>query len=305
LTDAKTRLISRLVAIAAFPVLLSFSGTSVALTQSAFGYNVSAAGDWGCNDNTKKTVSSIISKNPERVLGLGDYSYRSTADCWLAIVDPLDEKMRISIGNHDDYSSTLLNQYMSHFGLSQQYYSFNYQNTHFVVLSTEQVSSYSQYVFARVDLATASSNPNIDWIIVYMHKPLYTSPGLHSGESTMRDTYHPLFDKYGVDIVLYAHNHAYERSYPIKYDRISPSTPIITSSSKGSYNDPEGQIFATVGTAGRSIYPYFSKSSYIVTQYEDYGFLDINIVENRLVAKFYSNNDGSVKDQFTITKDET
>ena len=42
-----------------------------------------------------------------------------------------------------------------------------------------------------------------------------------------------------------------------------------------------------------------------MTQYEDYGFLDINIVENRLVAKFYSNNDGSVKDQFTITKDET
>ncbi|HKI10093.1 MAG TPA: metallophosphoesterase [Nitrososphaeraceae archaeon] len=306
MTDAKTTQISRLVTIAVFLVLLSFSGTSLALTQSAFGYNVSAAGDWGCSDNTRKTVSSMISKNPERVLGLGDYSYSSTADCWLAIVDPLDEKMRISIGNHDDYSSTLLNQYMSHFDLSRQYYSFNYQNTHFVVLSTEQVSSYSQYVFARVDLATASSNANIDWIIVYMHKPLYTSPGIHPGESTMRDRYHPLFDRYGVDIVLYGHNHAYERSYPIEYDSEgNPATPIVTTRETRNYNDPEGQIFATVGTAGRSIYPYFSKSSYIVTQYEDYGFLDINIVENRLVAKFYSNNDGLVKDQFTITKDET
>jgi predicted phosphodiesterase len=300
--NSKTKLIARLSIIASFSALLSFCGTSLALTESAFGYNVSAAGDWGCNDNTKRTVSNIINRNPELVLGLGDYSYKNTADCWLAIVDPIDEKMKISIGNHDDISSSLLNQYMSHFSLSKQYYSFDYQNAHFVVLSTEQTSSSSQYNFVRSDLAKASSNSNIDWIIVYMHKPLYTSPSVHAGESTMRDKYHPLFDRYGVDFVLYGHNHAYERSYPIKYNKPSPSTPIITSSSKGSYNDPQGQIFATVGTAGRSIYQYDSKSWYIVTQYEGYGFLDIDISGNRLVAKFYSNNDGSVKDQFTITK---
>ena len=300
--DWKTRLISRLVTTASFSALVSFCGTSLALTESAFGYNVSVAGDWGCNDNTKKTVSNIINKNPERVLGLGDYSYKSTADCWLAVVDPIDEKMKISIGNHDDISSSLLNQYMNHFSLSKQYYSFNYQNAHFVVLSTEQISSSSQYAFVKSDLARASSNSNIDWIIVYMHKPLYTSPSAHAGESTMRNKYHPLFDQYGVDIVLYGHNHAYERSYPMKYDKTSPSIPIITSSSKGSYNDPQGQIFATVGTAGQSVYHYGSKSWYIVTQYEGYGFLDIDIAGNRLVAKFYSNVDGSVKDQFTITK---
>jgi predicted phosphodiesterase len=300
--NSKTKLIARLSTIASFSALLSFCGTSLALTESAFGFNVAAAGDWGCNDNTKKTVSNIINKNPERVLGLGDYSYKSTADCWLAIVDPIDEKIKITIGNHDDISSSLLNQYMSHFSLSKQYYSFNYQNAHFVVLSTEQTSSSSQYEFVRSVLAKASSNSNIDWIIVYMHKPLYTSPSVHAGESTMRDKYHPLFDRYGVDLVLYGHNHAYERSYPIKYDKPSPSTPIITSSIKGSYNDPQGQIFATVGTAGQSIYHYDSKSRYIVTQYEGYGFLDIDIAGNKLVAKFYSNNDGSVKDQFTITK---
>jgi predicted phosphodiesterase len=300
--NSKTKLIARLATIASFSALLSFYGTSLALTESAFGYNVSAAGDWGCNDNTKKTVSNIRSKNPERVLGLGDYSYKSTADCWLAIVDPIDEKIKITIGNHDDISSSLLNQYMSHFSLSKQYYSFDYQNAHFVVLSTEQTSSSPQYNFVKSDLAKASSNSNIDWIIVYMHKPLYTSPSRHTGESTMRDKYHPLFDQYGVDFVLYGHNHAYERSYPLKYNKASPSIPIITSSTKGSYNDPQGQIFATVGTSGQSIYLYDSKSWYIVTQYEGYGFLDINIAGNKLVAKFYSNNDGSVKDQFTITK---
>src|SRR5919108_5960069 len=234
--NSKRKLVARQLTIASFSVLLSFCGTSLALTESAFGYNISTAGDWGCNDNTKKTVSNIINKNPERVLGLGDYSYKTTADCWLAIVDPIDEKMKITIGNHDDISSSLLNQYMSHFSLSKQYYSFEYQNAHFVVLSTEQTSSSSQYSFVKSDLAKASSNPNINWIIVYMHKPLYTSPSVHAGESTMRDKYHPLFDQYGVDLVLYGHNHAYERSYPIKYHKSSPSIPIITSGSKGSYN---------------------------------------------------------------------
>jgi hypothetical protein len=39
-----------------------------------------------------------------------------------------------------------------------------------------------------------------------------------------------------------------------------------------------------------------------VTQYEGYGFLDIDIAGNKLVGKFYSDNDDSVEDQFTIAK---
>jgi predicted phosphodiesterase len=300
--NSKTKVISRLITIASFSVMLSFCATSLALTESAFGYHVSAAGDWGCNDNTKKTVSNMISKSPEQVLGLGDYSYQSTADCWLATVHPIDEKMNIAIGNHDNKSSSLLYQYMSHFSLSKEYYSFDYQNAHFVVLSTELTNSSSQYDFVKSDLAKAASNSNIDWIIVYMHKPMYTSLSFHTGESAMRDKYHPLFDQYGVDLVLYGHNHAYERSYPMKYHQANPSIPIITNRSNGSYNDPQGEIFATVGTAGEPVDHYDSKSSYIVTQYEAYGFLDIDIAGNRLVAKFYSNIDGSIKDQFTITK---
>ena len=300
--NSMTKVFARFVIMASFSVLVSFCGISLALTESAFGYHLAAAGDWGCNNTTEKTVRSITNKNPVLLLDLGDNSYQLTADCWFAVTHPLDREMKITVGNHDDVSSSLLNQYVSYFNLSREYYSFNYQNAHFVVLSTEQTTSSSQYDFVKSDLARAASNSSIDWIIVYMHKPLYTSPSVNPAESTMRDIYHPLFDQYGVDIVLYGHNHAYERSYPMKYDKASPSIPIITSSSKGSYNDPQGRIFATVGTAGESVYHYDSKSQYIVTQYEGYGFLDIEIARNKLVAKFYSDIDGSVEDQFTITK---
>jgi predicted phosphodiesterase len=301
--NSNPKIIARLAIITTIFVLISFCVMSLTLTESASSYNVSAVGDWGCNDNTKKTVSSIISKNPELVLDLGDHSYEGTADCWLAIVQSIGGKMKIAIGNHDDMSSSLLNQYMNHFNLSRQYYSFNYQNAHFVVLSTEQTSNRSpQYDFVKRDLANASQNSDIDWIIVYMHKPLYTSPSNHAGESAMRDRYHPLFDQYGVDIVLYGHNHAYERSYPMKSNNSNPSIPIITSNSTGSYNDPQGQIFATVGTGGVNMHHYKNKGGYIETQYEGYGFLDIDIDRNKIIAKFYSNSDGSVKDQFNITK---
>jgi hypothetical protein len=49
-------------------------------------FNFAAAGDWGCTDNTKDTVNNIIDKKPELVVGLGDYSYENTADCWFDIV---------------------------------------------------------------------------------------------------------------------------------------------------------------------------------------------------------------------------
>ena len=37
----------------------------------------------------------MVSKKVELVLGLGDYSYEDTADCWLDIMEPIDQKMKI------------------------------------------------------------------------------------------------------------------------------------------------------------------------------------------------------------------
>jgi phosphodiesterase/alkaline phosphatase D-like protein len=100
-------------------------------------FNFVAAGDWGCNSNTNKTISSIQSKNPELVLRLGDYSYKNTVRCRLQMIDPIDEKTKIIIGNHETQPLSLLNRYMSHFNLTKQYYSFDYQNVHFIAMSTE------------------------------------------------------------------------------------------------------------------------------------------------------------------------
>ena len=291
------------------------------LTQIARAdFNFDAVGDWGCNSNTKSTVTNIQGKKPERVLGLGDYSYAPTMTCWYSpsgksgIINPIKSITRINIGNHENDANEGYSQYKSAFvPTTQQYYSFNYVNAHVLTMATE--ISYSkgsaQYTFVDNDLKTAAANPNIKWIIVNYHKPMYTSPNTCSScdpLSSLRDAYHPLFDKYRVDLVLQGHVHNYQRTYPIKYDPVSPSSPTRTSTSTSSYTDPEGQIFATVGTGGVNFHGLSGKSYFVVNQQaQKFGMLDILMADDgtKLTGKYYANGASSPSDQFTISKPTT
>jgi predicted phosphodiesterase len=299
------------IAIGNHPIYTSFSSPA-ALPD----FNFAAVGDFGCNANTNNTINNIIDKKPELVLALGDFSYEPTADCWFQSVHPIIDKMKIVIGNHDDRIGGLghvypgmLSQYMNAFGLQKQYYSFNYQNVHLLALSTEVLinSSSEQYEFVKSDLSKTASDPNIDWIIVYIHKPMYTLNSTHIGNSTLRNTYHPLFDQYGVDLVLQGHNHNYERTYPIKFNATNPLLPIKTSTNTSTYTDPEGDIYITVGTGGARLDPFKAnqryEKSYHIIGFERYGILNIDITNGGkiLTGKFYTNN-GPIIDTFTITK---
>ena len=270
-------------------------------------FNFAAVGDWGCSSNTGSTVNNIVGKNPEFVLGLGDYSYETSGSCFFSRIGPIDSITRITFGNHEDDEAEGFSGYMSHFGLSQTYYSFNHGNAHILVLDTDRnvfSSGSPQYNFAVNDLQSASQDPSIDWIIVYFHKPIYTSPTSTSASSSFRSTYHPLFDQYGVDLVLAGHAHNYQRTFPLKFNPNSASNPTVTSANNNDYTDPEGAVFAVVGTGGVNFHALSGKASYVVTQQDDFfGQLDIKITNNgaRLEGKFYRNS-GQVDDSFSITK---
>src|SRR5919112_746308 len=185
-------------------------------------FNFAAAGDWGCTDDTSDTVDNILDKAPEIVLGLGDYSYDDSADCWFDITQPIDNIMKIAIGNHEVEDLEAL---MNHFGLTEQYYSFDYQNVHFIALESEEeyldmsnVKAKQQLAFVQSDLEKASSNPNIDWIIPFFHRIMYSDHGgslVDEYDHELVNVYHPLFEKYGVHLVLHGHAHTYERTYPL------------------------------------------------------------------------------------------
>jgi hypothetical protein len=313
-----------MITIFTFLVLINLNNFDIVYAQTTTipNFNIAAAGDWGCNSNTDKTVNSIKTQSPNLTLGLGDYSYESSADCWLDTIEPIYDSnnpnannMQISIGNHENSGSEDLNTYLNAFSLTRQFgqvYSFNFNNVHFLSMATEisYSTSSSQNAFVKQDLAAASQNPNIDWIIVYFHKPMYSSPNSCSscsGESSLRDIYHPIFDQYGVDLVLEGHTHDYQRSFPIKFNSNSKSNPIITDTNRNTYNDPAGEIYAIVGTGGINFHSLSSQKSFIAFQQsKEFGFLNIDILNNgqTLVGKFLSNNrsPSTPMDQFTITK---
>jgi predicted phosphodiesterase len=309
----------------ATPTLTRPPPSSSSSLPSSTDFNFAAAGDWGCTDDTSSTIKNIQNKDPELILALGDLSYEKTANCWLDEISSIKNKLKIAMGNHeagDEGDPTLLQvQYRNNFNLSNTYYSFDYHNVHFIAIDSmlPYTINSPQYSFVKRDLISTSQNPNMRWIIVYFHHPMYTSLSKHPSDSLLRDTYHPLFDRYGVDLVLQGHNHNYQRSYPISYNNNSnnnsnsnsnsnsnanPSNPTITSINTKTYNDPRGEVYVIAGTGGEDLYDLKSKADFIATQFKGFGFLNVDISSDgtKLVGTFYDNADGSVKDTFTITK---
>ena len=293
-----------------FQLEVAFATSSVSpsiQSEQKMGFNFAAVGDMGCSPLTEKIINDINNKSPEVILALGDLSYqRDNADCWLNIVAPIESKLKIVLGDHDYDSDSVLKQYKNHFNMSQEYYSFNYENVHFIALATEipfDINS-SQYNFVKNDLETASKNPDINWTIVYSYRPQYSSPSEHPGNNFLRDLYHPLFQKYNVDIILQAHNHNYQRTYPINYNNESSSSPVVTDNDIESYKDPAGQVYVTVGTGGSVLHDLSGKARYMAVQYLAFGFLDISITSNgrNLTGTFYDNSGGLIKDSFSIVK---
>jgi hypothetical protein len=275
-------------------------------------FNFVAAGDYGCSKNSKNTINNMLDKKPELVLPLGDLSVDNTATCWLDLISPFDDKLQITFGYHDvKDAESKLNQYKETFELDNLYYSFDYRHVHFIVMSTLSpfdVTS-DQYKFIEKDLQDASAKENIDWIVVTSYGPFYTSPSAHPAKNDIRNIYHPLFDKYGVDLVLQGHNHNYQRTYPITFNVDKMSNPIVTNAFTTGYEgNKDGIVYAVVGTAGEGFHPLEGRQPYVATQFEGkFGFLDIEISNGNphtnLTGTFYDNRGSSIQDTFTIEKE--
>jgi hypothetical protein len=275
-------------------------------------FNFVAAGDYGCSKNAKNTINGMQDKKPELVLPLGDLSVDSTAGCWLDLVSPFDDKLEITFGYSEvKDGKSKLNLYKDVFGLDDLYYSFDYRHVHFVVMST--LSDFNvtsdQYKFVEKDLQQASSNQNIDWIVVTNYGPFYTSPSTHPAKNELRNIYHPLFDKYGVDLVLNGHNHNYQRTYPVTFNPNKASQPVVTNQfATGYQGNNDGVVYAIVGTAGESFHPLLGRQPYVATQFEGkFGFMDVEITyanpHTKLTGTFYDNLNDNVMDNFAIEKE--
>ena len=256
--------------------------------------NIAAVGDIALTKNSLETLQSLNSIDPEIILFLGDLSY-TTYNEWIEFTNFLEkEKTFITIGYDDlEYQE----EYLAYYDIENVFYSFDFENVHFVTISAEQ--SYSkgseQYNFLKSDLANTDLDENIDWIVFWLHKPIYYSNSQNGHTDLI--VLHKLLDQYDVDLVLQADFHAYERSKPITSDGI------IMDHSKCSYIDPKGQIFVTVGTGGHSHANIENKFDWSVIQNNnDFGFLNLKILEDKAIVGEFIANSGKIVDTFEIRK---
>ena len=275
-------------------------------------YNIIAAGDWYCNEETGKTIQNVINANPDLVITTGDHVKDvNDAKCWIDMSEQLKDKMKIAIGNHDAEFKKIYKQIIDYHQLDNPYYSYDFQNVHLISMSTEhpfEVGS-KQYEYIKSDLEKTSKNQKIDWIIIHQHKPLYSTKQDKDEANDLRDIYQPLFHKHDVDIVLSSHNQYYERTYPILYneneelinDKADMPNPIVAIDHKNDYPPTDGIVFLSVGTAGDELDPVKETHDYHVIQESKHGFLNMELSnQGKKLTGQFNTNDGEVLDHFTL-----
>ena len=113
------------------------------------------------------------------------------------------------MGNHEE-GSPWYSRYFSSLGGNDFNYSFNWGRTHFVVLDVNQESFVTGELLAWLtnDL---QEHGDADFIVVCHHLPPYAStPDGDGGTGFIQDNLVPLYEQYGVDLVVSGDVHCYQ-----------------------------------------------------------------------------------------------
>ena len=269
-------------------------------------------------------------------ISLGDLAYTSgtNAQFQAGLFDTFGDQLANTAlwpvyGNHDDRRWT----YFRVFDLpkngeaggvaskTENYYSIDYSNVHFVMLDS-QASDRSKTGKMASWLERDLAENDKPWTVVAFHHPPYTK-GSHDSDETydsrgrmqdMRGNILPILEQAGVDLVLSGHSHMYERSYLMdcaygSSDQFS-AVNIVSEGIEGKhkqYKKPlqpkahQGTIYTIAGSSSKAdIGPIDHPSHHV--GFLEAGSMVIDVVDNKLTARFI-NNEGQVRDQFSITKD--
>jgi 3',5'-cyclic AMP phosphodiesterase CpdA len=112
----------------------------------------------------------------------------------------------------------------------------------------------AQKAWLERELAAARRDRDIDWIVVCMHQVAISSVDHFNGaDLAIRQEWLPLFDRYGVDLVVCGHEHHYERSHPIRGQQINATlTPIPAATATDVIDTTKGTVHMIIGGGGTS-----------------------------------------------------
>ncbi len=257
----------------------------------------------------------IADKTAQMVTISGDIAYadgeQSTWDTWFNFQQ--DSMVTIpwvtAVGNHENEPGYGFTPYEHRFDSDQQiesdtfWYSRNLPGIHMIFMSTEHdydVGS-EQYNWLSGDLAQANQErEERPFIIVYGHKPMYSSNSYHGSETELRIALEALYAEHGVDLVIAGHDHFYERTWPVMNElTVDEGRADGTQFARGS-----APIHLVIGIAGRAAYEELDQPQPEWSAYREnstYGWTRLVYDGDTRELKFtHYRIDGTIGDAFTL-----
>jgi hypothetical protein len=113
----------------------------------------------------------------------------------------------------------------------------------------------AQKAWLEKELTAARRDNDIDWIVVCMHQvAISTVDEFNGADLGIRQEWGPLFDKYGVDLVVCGHEHHYERSHPIRSCQSNATlTPVPAATATDVIDTTKGTVHMVIGGGGTSV----------------------------------------------------
>lgn len=113
----------------------------------------------------------------------------------------------------------------------------------------------AQKAWLEKELAAARDDHGIDWLVVCMHQVAISTADMFNGADLgIREEWVPLFDKYGVDLVVCGHEHHYERSHPIRGRESNATlTPVPAATATDVIDTTKGTVHMVIGGGGTSV----------------------------------------------------
>lgn len=191
--------------------------------------------NWGENDSNpirRELTNFIVENNPEVkfIINSGDMVNRGGEQAdWDRYFEDIENATKnnitfyYTVGNHEYYTYNLpdgsfgppdedLSTYLANVELpgNEKYYSFDFNQIHFVFINTDEISDESQKSWLMNDLESTS----LDFIILVFHRPAYSIRGSSrvAAAHAIRAVIEPILIAYDVDVVFSGHDHYYYRT---------------------------------------------------------------------------------------------
>ena len=244
-----------------------------------------------CDASADELVGELAARLPGTIALLGDIAYdRGSLDDFLNCFDPtwgqLRGRLRPAPGNHE-YETKAATGYFAYFGAAvgdpdEGWYSYDLGLWHVVVLNSNCGAiggcgrGSRELDWLQQDLAASGASRPGACTLAYWHHPRWSS-GRH-GTDDMTDALWDALAAAGADVVLFGHDHDYERIGPI-----------------------DGIRSFVVGTGGRSLYdwpgPPLPQTE--VRANDTYGLLELTLRDGKYSWQFVAASGGSFSDSGT------